>query len=418
MPNPSLTHSKYNTYSFGAFLRWWSKELSSLVPRAMRPKRRPEHNIVWLSLLPESGVVWHWLRGRRVEFGQLALAKGDATDHKIAFDALRPRFKGRPIGLCVSADQVLRKEITLPIAASVNLVQALSFELGRYTPFSASQAYFDYLVTQEDRHAGVLQVKLTVIAKQEVDNALNILLGWGVNPLAIMVDDEVEGTGDCVNLLPSKRLPAKKWLSYWKPIAMTTFSALLLATAIGVPIWQKRAQAIAINHVMLEAQLQAEWVDKLKQERDQLLTEYNFPVEQKLIYPSAIGVLNELSALLPDDTWLQLLEIRGNEVILQGSTHSSPRLVGLFENTALFKSASYKSPLIKLPSNEERFQLTIIMKSISLDEALAQQRPKVVNESTLESKKWKKAADALSSEFSLWNRPFRSLSYCSSGAMG
>jgi len=370
----SPNRSEFGDAGLRAFLRWWGRELGGLIPLGMLPNRRPASNMVWFELSADSAVFWQVSRGRRIELGRIALTKGDATDHKIAFDTLRQRFARRPVGVCLAADRVLRKAVTLPLAAAENLAQALSFELGRHTPFNASQACFDFRVVEADRRAERLRVNLSVASKQEIDSILLLLAGWGVHPQAIMVDDELMGKGDCVNLLPPGLMPAKGWRAYSVPVAMAGVSAMLLMTALGLPLWQKRTQAIATNQVMLQARLEAAVVDNLKTEQDRLLAVFNFPLQQKLTHHNPVVVLDELTRLLPDDTWLQQLDIRGNEVMMQGSTRSSSGLAGLFENVAPFEGAFFKAPLVKLPGKEERFQLTVTLQPIRLEDVLARQR--------------------------------------------
>jgi hypothetical protein len=57
---------------------------------------------------------------------------------------------------------------------------------------------------------------------------------------------------------------------------------------------------------------------------------------------------------------VQTLDIKGKELQIQGETASSVRLIGLFEQSSMFRDASFRSPLTKGQSSAtERYQLAV-----------------------------------------------------------
>ena len=77
-------------------------------------------------------------------------ADAEATDAagRAAIDALVPANGGRDGSVRGSssrwhADQVLRKTINLPAAVEENLVQVLTYDLDRHTPFKPEEVCFD-----------------------------------------------------------------------------------------------------------------------------------------------------------------------------------------------------------------------------------------------------------------------------------
>ena len=358
----------------GHFFRWWGRELAALVPPGLRPKNRPPSHTLWLGM-EQSVLVFSRLAGqKRKEIGRVSLAAGDAADHKIAFNALHNKTGASPVGICLPTAQVLRKEIILPLAAAENLNQVLGFELGRQTPYTADQAYYDQRLLREERSANRLHVLLGVAPRTAVDEILSRLKDWGVKPHAVVASDELESAGDCLNLLPPMLRPQPSRARYWLYAAMAGVTLVLFAVLLAIPIWKKREVAIALQPVLAQSQQQADAVDALKREQERLLAEYNFPIEHKLATPAKVALLDEVTRILPDNTWLQQLEIHGMEVSMQGNTNSSARLIGLFEQSALLENASFKSPLAKVTGSEERFQLAAEMKAIDPAKARVMQR--------------------------------------------
>ena len=153
----------------------------------------------------------------------------------------------------------------------------------------------------------------------------------------------------------------------------------LFAVLLATPLWKKREVVIALQPVLTQAQRQAEAVDELKREQERLLAEYNFPAEHKLATPAKVALLEEVTRILPDNTWLQQLEIHGVEISMLGNTKSSAKLIGLFEQSALLENANFKSPLVKVQVEGQlarrklrgRFQLTAVIKAIDPAGSLA-----------------------------------------------
>lgn len=337
--------------------------------------------MLWVGMEQGALVLWCLVGQKRREIGRVNLAAGDAPAHKIAFDALRNKAGAGPIGICLPATQVLRKQVILPLATAENLTQVLGFELGRQTPYTADQAYYDQRLLREDRSNNRLHVLLGVAPKTVIDEILSYLTAWGVTPQAVVVSDELESSGSCLNLLPARLRPKPGHAGYWLYGAMAGFTLVLLVALLVVPLWKKREVVIALQPVLAHAQQQADAVNGLKQEQERLLAEYDFPTEHKLATPAKVALLEEVSRILPDNTWLQQLEIHGADVSMQGNTGSSSSLIGLFEQSTLLENANFKSPLVKVQSGraqagqaqagEERFQLAAGIKAIDPAGALA-----------------------------------------------
>ena len=358
----------------GQFFRWWGRELAAWVPPGLRPRNRPSPRMLWAGMDAGSFVLWRLDGQKRYELGRVNLAVGDAPSAKIAFDALRVKAGGRPVGICLPSAQVLRKEVVLPLAAAENLNQVLGFELGRQTPYTVDQAYYDQRVLREDLGSKRLHVLLGVTPRTGVDEILAHFRNWGVTPHAVVASDELESAGDCLNLLPPGLRPKADRSEYRLYAAMAGVTLVLFAALLAIPILKKREAAMGLEPLLTQARQQADAVNVLKQEQERLLAEYTFPFEHKVATPSRVALLEEVTRILPDNTWLQQLDIHGMEVSMQGTTSSSAKLIGLFEQSALLEGASYKSPLVKGRENEERFQLAVESKAIDPAVALAAQQ--------------------------------------------
>lgn len=143
---------------------------------------------------------------------------------------------------------------------------------------------------------------------------------------------------------------------------LAALTLILIGAALALPIWQKQQAIAALKPLVEDAKREAEGADRLKTELDALVQTYNFLLQRKHTYPAATVVIDELTRVLPDGTWLQQLNLRshpkGWEIQIQGETTISSRLASVIEDSPLFRDAGFKSPLVKgqAPASE-RFHL-------------------------------------------------------------
>ena len=72
-----------------------------------------------------------------------------------------------------------------------------------------------------------------------------------------------------------------------------------------------------------------------------------------------LEIINELTRIIPDDTWINRLNIKGQEVEIQGQSASAAALIPLIESSDLLRNPRFRSPVTKIPRlNTERFHLS------------------------------------------------------------
>jgi general secretion pathway protein L len=259
--------------------------------------------------------------------------------------------------------------IELPRAAEENLRQALAFELNRYTPFQASEVYFDCRVSRHEFGAGSLTVQLAVAPKIRVDPALGLLAQAGVSPAAVVLIDDLAAECMPLNLLPPERRAKRAPRMSASNTLLAAVALMMFAAALALPVTRKQHAIAALKPLVENAKREAGGADRLKTELDALVQTYDFLLQRKHTYPAASRVIDELTRVLPDGTWLQQLTLRshpkGWEIQIQGETTISSRLASVIEDSPLFRDAGFKSPLVKgqAPASE-RFHLGAELEAI------------------------------------------------------
>ncbi|MGR8941133.1 MAG: PilN domain-containing protein, partial [Gammaproteobacteria bacterium] len=82
-------------------------------------------------------------------------------------------------------------------------------------------------------------------------------------------------------------------------------------------------------------------------------------IEVKNAKPPVVEVLNELSRLIKDDTWLSYAQYSEGHLQIQGESPAASTLIGILEDSELFANARFVSPVTQDTSTGmERFQIT------------------------------------------------------------
>ncbi|HEX3136441.1 MAG TPA: PilN domain-containing protein, partial [Casimicrobiaceae bacterium] len=178
-----------------------------------------------------------------------------------------------------------------------------------------------------------------------------------------------------LNLIPSEERPrAGSWRRWQVWVPLTLLAAVALA-ALLVPLVQKREYAIALNKQAEEARVQALAADAVRTQLERAQGEYNFVLAKKYAYPGTIQLLDGVTRVLPDDTWVTQLEmrtsLRGKEtqrdLVLRGESANAGKLIGLLEDSKLVEQAALRSSTTKIqPGPGEIFDLGAQVKKLPL----------------------------------------------------
>lgn len=294
-------------------------------------------------------------------------AEIDAAGHA-AVTAVTPPAGGTrapKVIVALPVRQVLRKQLLLPAAVEENLVQALAYDLDRHTPFRAEQLYFDATVSERNAASKTIRVDWAAALKTVVDAARRQVEAWGAVPLAVIPGPAAMPLPR-LNLIPdAERVRPALWRRWqiWAPTALVAVFAL---AAVLVPLAQKREYAIALNQQTESARQQALAADAIRQQLERMQEDYNFVLARKYTYPNAVQVVDDVTRVLPDDTWLTQLEVKTStkgkdiqrEMLLRGESSNAGKLISLLEDAKLVEQAALRSPTTKIqPGPGEVFDL-------------------------------------------------------------
>jgi general secretion pathway protein L len=357
-PSPSRSRRRA-----AAFWHWWTGEISRLLPERFSMLRGAR------------GVPLLALQGD--ELTLIAPHPGHGGDQKLIIDRLdEPRRRAAVRSLLDRAGEsrgraravmdrgdVLVRRVSMPAATEENLAQVLAFEMDRLSPFRADEVYFDHRVVARDAQSGQIQVELAIARRNVVDALVQRLRDLGVNVQGVTLRGDAPRSGEALDLLPSaqrgeRRSPRERVILY----ALLAAVVVLALAALLLPIYKKREGVVALLPVVTRAKQEAEATDAIVRELDRLAADYNFVLARKHgTYPAG-AYIEELSRLLPDNTWLSSFDIKTvgktREVQLAGETTSSSKLIEVLEQSKLLQNAAPRGSMTRggVPGTE-RFMI-------------------------------------------------------------
>ena len=253
-----------------------------------------------------------------------------------------------PLAVLLPVDRLLSRTIALPAAARENLRQVISFELDRFTPFSAEQVYFDFHLNARGEGSDMLPVEVALVPRKRVDDWLAVLRSAG-----IAVDSlSAAGLWDDANLLPPELRPRLNLKRLAQRMAPAALVVVLLATAMALPLWQKREIAISLQSREAALRGKAGKVMELRERVDEEIKALEVIRDQWQAFPPVLDVLQVLTNLLPDNTSLQRMEVKGKTLTINGTSSSASSLIGLLQNSPAFDNPHFLSPVTQQRGKE------------------------------------------------------------------
>ncbi len=241
--------------------------------------------------------------------------------------------------LLLSPSDVLVQTLQLPSAAARNLSTVVGYELDRFTPFDAGQLYF--VARQESRSASFIQVTLVAIVRERLDHILAECAARGLQPDAVDVGADAQRMG--IDLLPtplrSSRVRSGHRVQRW---LLWTCGALLLGLML---LWlNDRQRLLEEMQASVQAQkAQVAEVQKLRQQLTNTRGAANYLIRRKAAQIPLSALLSELTSCLPEDTWIESLEISDSaEISFSGQSAKASALIARAKNCHSLDNAQFQ----------------------------------------------------------------------------
>ncbi len=343
---PAIANHADRAADNAGFFEWWLEELAQMAGgRRQRQLRDPV-----IALCTHDGVQLAALKGKQVRtLGRLAFDPYDPTRLIEVEDGRllhKLRHAGRSIAVRLDHHYGLVAHDILPAAAESELRAVIANRLDVLTPWSARQAYFDFRIvdrvtdpTGERR----IQVEISVAPASVVEGLVDAFADVGLD-IATMDIASGHGWGRPeIDLLGDNR--PTRFPAWIKAGTFLGLAAVLCGSAVlGYEIYRK--------HQVLEEQrrfagamaTRVGEMDQLKEDIEALAAQSTLMREARDGQPSVLNLVELLSRTLPDEVWLEGLELTGRDLSLSGYAASASDLVPLLETADGLQNVQFRSP--------------------------------------------------------------------------
>lgn len=338
------------------FFSWWFGELSSLLPSMGGGSSATRGRVLTITAGEDNiqvGVEGARGRPRLVAPGDNNRLREAVQELSASLDPSRTRVQVR-----IPHSQALVTFPSLPMAAEENLREVLGFEMDRLTPFRSSDVYYAYQVKSRDRVSQQIQVALQVVRRNVVDPLIAGLGNWSLSPASstLAADNPMGDDVVCLDFTPAR---FRERSSNVLNAALALVVVALAAVAVYLPVKSQQDYRVALDKSLQEARADAAAALKVREELDLESKAAQILSSAKGARPSTVEILETVSRLLPDHTYLFRFELRGEELSVQGSSEAASSLIALLDASEWLTNVRFVSPVTRdARSGGERFHIS------------------------------------------------------------
>jgi general secretion pathway protein L len=365
--NPGITQL-YQSSSMRPVRRaanWWLEELRSLLPGSTDQATNASGSTIIFKIAGDTV-------STRILSGESELSLMPVDIDSLAAGALSGELlpgitDSTRIVIQLTEDDAILTTLQFPIATEENLRRVIGFEMDRHTPFDADSVYFDFEVVAKT--GGTLTVNLLVVPRIIVDGLLGALHDIGLNVDQILADASNSQSNDKLNLLPpelrrqSGKKRQKSGGKLWR------VAAVLAAVVYLIP-----ATSLILHNGRLEKRVEVLRLESAelvagRQKLVKILEPSAFFTSLRNAKPRAIELLDDLSRIVPDDTWISSLQSQDGVVRFEGESANAAALIGILEQSEVIADSKFASPVTRNPStSKDRYTIEAGLKGGAINE--------------------------------------------------
>lgn len=341
------------------FMGWWFGELSTLVPTPLRRALQPAERTIAVTIDKNRISLTRIEGGNSERLGQFAISGDNFDPSHRDLDQLIAKFPTARWrwGLYLEGDAVLRDRLHLPIAAKENFYEAVEFQVDRQTPFQRSEIYFDCHPVAADTTSRTFCVDYIIAPLEKIDATVRSLTSIGIPVDFVTTISELSATQPRFNLL-SNHNPPHRQRGIKLNVGLAIFGLLLGGAALYLTLDNDRRYATALSTKVEHLRNEARIASRLRSEIESEQRSVNYVLNLKRDNDPVIKILNDLTRLLPDDSWVSRFTYKGGQIQIVVHAPESASIVGLVEGSDRFSSAKMMTAVRKdKDANRERFTL-------------------------------------------------------------
>ena len=332
--------------SVGRALDWWCEGLAAALTRLAAAVRPPRRFQLRTAVAP---FVLHAMNARA---GRSAIRVPDTSQGGVPAEVLQ-QTRGSIFEVTVPPAAILERRLDpLPSESRPYVESVIQHRLEAMLPWPAADVLRE--VDIRDRDDGLLDVSVRATARPAIAQALALAATCGAR--AVVVTPDGGGGAGSINVaMGTANFGALR-------VARSAIGGLLALAAVVVG-WSSYAHWSLASEVAALGEAIAERRAALKRTADQRdragATGLQARKSEAVI---AVAVMEALSAILPDDTYLTELSLDGGRVRISGVSARATEIVPLLEGSGKFKNAAFYAPTTRTAGRAaDRFSIEAVV---------------------------------------------------------
>ncbi len=277
--------------------------------------------------------------------------------------ARRLARSGAAVVLLLARREILSKAIKLPAVARANFRDVVGFEMDRLTPFKADDVYFDcWLQTRDDsasqNEGDQISIDLLVVPKAVVEPYIFDLARLHLTVARIgAAETDPQILHSAISISQKYRRIVR--VRHIVNTLLFTVVIALAATSIYFDFRDRRATIDELAGRVLVMRDRAIETNQMRDRLNQLTQRIAVPSEVRTKNRRQTDVLNRITAILPDDTYLDRLQVEEGKLSLSGYSENASTLIGRFNKSGLFRNVRFASPVVSdRRTGRDRFNIS------------------------------------------------------------
>lgn len=344
------------------YVTWWLAELRGMQEwvSSLGSVRSRELSAT-LDVAQHRAVLWV-AKGASTAPASLELNIDTPDDVERELDRLLGRKRARRrVAVRLDPSLTYMTTLELPQAATTALTSIVPHQIALRVPMEPAAFSTAYRILERHSDNGSLRVAVVVAKRATIERALALAARLGLQVTSIVADDKAEAGN--IGL-------SRSAMSFWRPAeaaeqprqrrwrrSMELATVLLFAVAYGLYVYRLDRHRAELQVALAETKRGAAAVQAARLQGDNIADALSF-LEGQEVVRSRLQLLDGLSRLLPTDSWISQMTLRGRSVELVGLSPRAATLVPLMEAAGGALNPHFKSPVTLAPDGTfERFNL-------------------------------------------------------------
>lgn len=242
-----------------------------------------------------------------------------------------------PVHVVLPRSDILLRRVRLPAGAESSLAAVVELHLERELPVARDQVHVDWRIEARIPDGAKIDVTIAVIKRSDIERLLDAMSHWKLRVLSIGVAMDADRTA--FNLAPRRRIlrPTGRLASIDRWLTISAAALIVIYAGLVGAQWMR--ERFVVDASLAMTNVPAQRVERMRAQL-KMRSEPLSTLLRLMQLPSSAEILADLTATMPNDSWLPQLEIH----VLDDS--ASLKLTAITPAAALLVDRLERSPHI------------------------------------------------------------------------